>query len=1375
MMNKNALFLLAVMAVLPAAHAGTIVYQDDFEDDTIGNAPLISGSNIGAGGYSAPVGNLSVGANPDASGNTSSKILLHAVGEAAGFNEIVVDFGAAYDMDGATVQFDFRISGDGGGVQDGARGFFYNSTEGKGTLFNRFDSEDSDVKIAGGVVGSHHGGGVWQRFTASYSLVEGETDLYDVDWGIEDLEGTGGTLSGSKQGTHANWAGGKASEFKVQLVDQTSGADIGVALDNFQISVETGSTTPLPIISSFAAVPPVLYTTNGTTALSWNTVHADYLEIDQGIGEVTGLNSTNVSPSETTTYSLIATNSEGSVTSSVTVTVQSQVFDAFAPRPNILYFYVDDMGWGAIGPNGQDARRAAGLASVKTPNIDSLAEAGVNFQRAYGCNFCSPARSSLMTGFHQGHTWADRNDPDNAKKAMRADDVTVGSALKAAGYATGFWGKWGFGGSDHPNNPVIQNRQTLPTEHGIDDVLAELHHVRAHTFFQPSLWTYRPGDSDIALIANDLASYENNPDYPEAPAFQSDAAYPSPAYCDDYYAFRALDFVRAQAQQYNADGTPFFANFSPQIPHSPYHEVDDLPQWDVYYTNDIHFPSLSNEARQWAAMVTRIDAHFGNILDALDDPNNDGDTSDSVIENTLVIFQSDNGGANNNGLAELGANDGLKSYKGSIWEGGIRVPMVMRWPAKITSNSTLQAGTDSQKVIDTTDMMPTFCELAGIDVPLGIDGVSLASFLTGRSGGRNREFVIHEAQPDRSIIRGNMKLVDDSGTLKLYDLGIDTNETTNIAASNAALVSELAALMYGEGVAEPVWYANTYHDWTGSDGADASDAGNWSDYIYSNRVNNIVYDTDDGAPRLSWVAKMHNDGSSGNEAVADSNLDFLGLEIKGAASNAIQSLTVSNSVVTGRNEIRLKPYSKVNLVGGTLGSLRWVDLYTHATIEGSGTIDAALYHEGHLRVTGAETASGLSVSGGTTNSLLTNGGFESGTGNAFNETDGWSNYGTTQTSDARSTSNPNSGSFRGILGAGSSGAHSPFVDTGHTIGSNEVYLLSFYHAGAWGWDAGADTITATLYCTNGGEQVLGSITVTPSQDFAVGYDFSGEQVFVATPAAAGQNLLLRFESLTADPASTEFGSIDDVVLNVITGATVVPAHVSTSRVCTITGDYTVGSNAVLDVTLAGPAMQGVDYAHVDVDGHAVLAGTLVVTVDAGFTPTAGDTFEILTADTLSGTFDHVDDLVMGSDGTPFTISYTGNVVTLMVTTLVTSNGTPYAWLDAYDLVTEGDYEAADLSDTDFDGYLAWQEYILGTVPTNGSSGLFPEQEILEGTNFLLRWASVSGRIYRVLHSPEMTQAFTHASGALPATPPENSWSTGTGTNQAFFRITTELE
>ncbi|TWT84291.1 Arylsulfatase [Planctomycetes bacterium CA13] len=627
------------------------------------------------------------------------------------------------------------------------------------------------------------------------------------------------------------------------------------------------------------------------------------------------------------------------------------------PRPNILFFYVDDMGWGSIGPNAQAARKAKNLPYVRTPNLDQLAAEGINFKRGYGCHVCSPARSSLQTGFHQGHTFADRNDPDNAKKAIRADDVTIGDALSDAGYVTGYWGKWGYGGSKDKTNPVIENVQTLPTSHGYKFVLAELHHVRAHTFFQPTLWSAPAATKSIGgleLIPNSMAEYKNR-SYPNTPALQNDANYPTTAYCDDAYAFAALDFVRKQGQNYNQTGQPFHGLLAVQIPHAPFGEIATLPDWDNAYADDPHYKSLADQTRQWAAMVTRIDAHFGNILAALDDPNNDGDTSDSIADNTLVVFQSDNGGPSGKNNVELDANGGLSGTKGKIQEGGIRVPLLMRWPARITAESKLKAGTNCDMVVDVTDLLPTFCELAGAPVPLGIDGVSIAPALLGSGQQRHREFIIHEAGNGQSIIRRNHKLVrSNNSPLKLYDLEADRTETSNIAARHPQLVKELETLLLGERVAEPRGFANTYHQWTGQDGAKTSDADNWTDYKYANE--GISYMTDDGAPQLSWTARIANTSDQPRTAQVDADMEVLGLEVSGnATENANQSLILGPKVnLTGRNEIRLMPDATLTVNGGVVSTLRWIDLHAGATLNGHGSINAIIYNCGSVIATGAK-------------------------------------------------------------------------------------------------------------------------------------------------------------------------------------------------------------------------------------------------------------------------------------------------------------------------------------------------------------------------------------------------------------------------------------
>lgn len=624
---------------------------------------------------------------------------------------------------------------------------------------------------------------------------------------------------------------------------------------------------------------------------------------------------------------------------------------ADAPRPNILYFYVDDMGWGSIGPNGQAERRAKGLPSVKTPNLDKLAAEGMNFTHAYGCTVCSPARSSQQTGFHQGHTFADRNDPDNAKKAIRTDDVTMGDALSAASYATGYWGKWGYGGSKEQKNPVIQNVQTLPTSHGYTHVLTELHHVRAHTFFQPTLWS-APAKGNakggLELAPNTMLKYLGDAKFPAQPSNHAHPKYPIISYCDDAYAFAALEFVRSQSENYNATKQPFFGLLAVQIPHGPFDEVAKLPGWDSAYADDPHFSKLAKQTQQWAAMVTRIDAHFGNILGALADPNGDGKTDDSVVDNTLVIFMSDNGGPGGKNNQQLDANGGLRGNKGVIYEGGIRVPTIMRWPGKI------QAGSEYDLPVDVTDLLPTFCDLAGVETPLGLDGVSLAPILTGEGERKAREFLIHEAGKNQSIIRGYHKLVRTPKGLDLYNLQTDRAEKTNIANGNKNLVSELEALLLGERVDEPRGFANTYHQWTGKNGASASDPENWSDYIYENE--GVTYIEEKGGPQLSWTATIEHRDKTPAKITADKNLGFLGLEIWGTVP--IELALGSNINLTGRNEIRLKDNAVITVDGGTISSLRWIDVHEGATIKGSGKIDAVVYNKGTVSV--AATKSGKS-------------------------------------------------------------------------------------------------------------------------------------------------------------------------------------------------------------------------------------------------------------------------------------------------------------------------------------------------------------------------------------------------------------------------------
>lgn len=1054
-----------------------------------------------------------------------------------------------------------------------------------------------------------------------------------------------------------------------------------------------------------------------------------------------------------------------------------------APRPNILYLYVDDMGWGSIGPNGQAKRQAAGDPHVLTPNLNQLAAEGVNFTRAYGCTVCSPARSSQQSGFHQGHTWADRNDPNNAKKAMRADDILMGDALAGAGYVTGYWGKWGYGASKSQDSPVIQNIQTLPSSHGYQHVLTELHHVRAHTFFQPTLWSYQPGDTNMSLKPNSVAAYANNPDYPNAPANQDHVDYPSTAYCDDSYAFAALDFVRAQAQHFNATGQPFFGLLAVQVPHSPYGDINKLPEWDGDYAGNTPFTTLSAQAQEWAAMVTRIDGHIGNLLAALEDPNNDGDPSDSIVNDTLVIFQSDNGGPDNNARTELNANGGLRGSKGSVYEGGIRVPAIIRWPSQIHTSSLLKAGTDSDLVIDITDLLPTFCELAGVHIPVGLDGVSLAPTLLSSGHQRHREFLIHEAGSSHSIIRGRHKLLGSA----LYDLEVDPSESNNIAETNPALVAELKALRLGERVTEPDDFANTYHTWTGNDGDATSHPDHWSDYVYAN--DGVTYDSDSGAPQLSWNATMINAGPAAATAQADADLSFLGFEIGGTSPESIQTLDLGSHTLTGRNEVRLAAHSALLLDNGTVSSLRWLDVQTHATLTGAGTIAATLYNNGTVAITQASgttepgpdiTIPGPDITITDGHQYIVNGGFENGTDvgsgdYSYTTLENWFTDGPDPSKDGAKPNNPGAGIRRGLGNTGY-----PLVQTtAFPFLLGDRYTLSFQHRGFSGWTTGESARALLFYeDPDGTRSKLSVTTFAPTNG-------TWNPLSIEIPAITDANAIGKAVQVLLGPdTGTGFLSFDSVSLvrhgpqATIPGPDItepgpdidVPGH----RRLDVEGDYHEYTGAALSATLAGATTAGEDYTQLTATGRATLAGLLRVNVAAGFSPALDDQFTILRANAITGTFANVHQTVSGSDGTLFRISYSATTVTL-TTLATTAQGTPYSWLESFG-IDGGDPEAADLLDHDGDGALAWEEFVAGTDPTQSLSVLRLQPEpSADGTGLTLRWPSAPGRVYRLYRSESLV-AFAPVGGPISPTPPVNAHliSPLNGPRE-FFRISVELE
>ncbi|BDS05545.1 hypothetical protein NT6N_05850 [Oceaniferula spumae] len=984
-----------------------------------------------------------------------------------------------------------------------------------------------------------------------------------------------------------------------------------------------------------------------------------------------------------------------------------------APRPNILYIYADDLGWGYIGANGQ--------SKVKTPSLDSLAASGVNFTRGYGCTVCSPARSSQQTGFHQGHTWTDRNDPD-ASKAIRADDKTIGDVLSAAGYRTAYFGKWGYGASQDQNNPTINNTQTLPINHGYDVVMAELHHVRAHTFFQPTLWRSNTADSTptTALVPNAIP---NNTSLPEYPAYQSDPAYPSPAYCDDTYAMNALEFVRTEAQD---TSKPFFCLLAFQIPHTPLGEITDLPKWFDEYSS-VDTSGWTGNSKQFAAMVTRMDAHIGNILAALEDPNSDGDKSDSVLDNTLIVFASDNGGQSSGGagdaLNEFNGNGVLRGAKGSIYEGAIRVPMLMKWQGKLASN------TVSSQIVDVTDMLPTFCELAGVPAPAGLDGVSLAPTLTGEGHQRTREFVIHEAGGNSSIIRGQYKLVSTSSSRALYDLDADPSESSNIAGADAALADELESLLIGERTKEADNFANTYHHWTGANGANTSDANNWSDYEYSNAGSTFL--SDNGAPRVSWTATMKNTTSTDATATADASFETLSLHILGDTHQ--QTLDLSSHTLTGRNEIRISDHGRILLDNGTLDTLRWVDLEAGGTLTGAGNVTGTLYHAGQLNLTQSASIS----TPGMGPELIKNGGFENGNGTgdySYTALDDWFTDGPSPDNDGAKKSSPKSGSYRGLV-QGNATPSNLVQNTGALIALGDSFTFSFWHQGFSNWATG-EQIEARVYYLSGTTPV-DIFTNTVALTSGVWNQSSFTIPAINDTNAVGKEIHVSF---TPTNGATGFASLDDVSLTKVTEPTTLPG----TRKLSIAKSYHAYESASTDLSLGGNTTAGTDYSQLLVSGSATVDGSLTLTLDDGYAPSVGDTFTILTAGTVQGRFKHADDIITVGNH-HFKILYNPQSIVLKAIA-VTTKGTPHSWLDGHEL--DNDYEVNDLDDIDNDGMPTWQEFIAGTDPTASNSIVRVEVSLNPDTGkYELSWELKPDRLYYVESSNTLT-SFSPLAGPI---------------------------
>jgi len=414
-------------------------------------------------------------------------------------------------------------------------------------------------------------------------------------------------------------------------------------------------------------------------------------------------------------------------------------------KPNIIFIQADDLGYGDLSCYGQ--------RKFKTPNIDRLAAEGMRFTQYYaGSTVCAPSRSALMTGQHTGHT----RIRGNARHPLLPEDVTVAEVLKAtpgAGYKTALIGKWGLG---EAGTTGVPNRQ------GFDYFFGYLNQRHAHNYYPTFLWR----NEERIKLRNVV------PDEDEEGSGNSTNRVD---YTHDLMAEEALKFIERNS------GGPFFLYLAFTIPHANNEAKNkgmEVPDLGEFASED-----WPDQEKAKAAMITRMDRDVGRLMASL--------KKLGIDDNTLVFFTSDNGPHREGGADPdfFDSNGPLRGIKRDLYEGGIRVPMIARWPKRI------KAGAKSDQVWAHWDLPPTVAEIAGVKPPANIDGVSMLNALLGRRQ-RNHEFLyweFHERGFSQAVRMRDWKAVRRSqdSPLELYDLKNDLGEQNDVAVKHPEVVKKI--------------------------------------------------------------------------------------------------------------------------------------------------------------------------------------------------------------------------------------------------------------------------------------------------------------------------------------------------------------------------------------------------------------------------------------------------------------------------------------------------------------------------------------------------------------------------------------------------------
>jgi len=445
--------------------------------------------------------------------------------------------------------------------------------------------------------------------------------------------------------------------------------------------------------------------------------------------------------------------------------------DRPARKPNIIFILADDLGYGDLGSYGQKL--------IQTPCLDRMAAEGMRFTDFYaGSTVCAPSRCVLMTGLHLGHCTV-RGNADPQRQSLKDEDVTVAELLRRAGYATALIGKWGLGEEATPG---------LPNDQGFDDFFGYLSQHHAHNYYPEFLWR----NKDRVKLRNVLR--RDGKPYEQMGAGMSTVKID---YSHDLFAAEALKFVDENKDR------PFFLYLALTIPHANNEATrlvgngQEVPDYGIYADKPWSDPDKGQ-----AAMITRMDADVVRLLERL--------KKHGIDERTLVMFSSDNGHHNEGGHhTELfDPNGPLKGMKRDLYEGGIRVPMLARWPGHIS------AGSVSDHVGYFGDLMATAADLAGVESPEGLDSISFLPTLLGQDEKqKDHDYLyweFYERGTKQAVRMGKWKAVRQpmlTGKMEIYDLSIDLGEENDVAAQHPDLVAKMAAIMAEAHVPSPRWTA----------------------------------------------------------------------------------------------------------------------------------------------------------------------------------------------------------------------------------------------------------------------------------------------------------------------------------------------------------------------------------------------------------------------------------------------------------------------------------------------------------------------------------------------------------------------------------------